>query len=202
MRHPLEFISNEYRRRSFFTFLFLTLFLFAIFSVLDMPLRTPASPNGIVSFELARTPARAQSMIDIWTGRMIIFTDGENKNAMPMQPGAQFTYDPLPITHAAFGLGLDYLFMPLYAFAFAFGTLLVAGKHTGWMKSLGAVAGYGAFVASLFDAVENYALFKILLGAVESPYPETAFYCASVKFGLLIFGMVYALVGWLLPSKG
>ena len=202
MRHPLEFVSNEYRRRSFFTLLFLTLILFAIFSVLDQPLRTPVSPNGIVSFELAHTPARAQSIIDVWTGRTVIYTDGENQNAMPVQPGAQFTYDPIPIIHAAFGLGMDYLFMPMYAFALSFGTLLAAGKHSGWIKSLGAVAGYGAFAASLFDAVENYALFKILLGAVESPYPEVAFYCASVKFGLLIFGLIYALVGWLLPRKG
>jgi hypothetical protein len=61
------------------------------------------------------------------------------------------------------------------------------------------VAGYGVFVAAVFDAVENYALFQILLDRIVSPYPEIAFYCASIKFGLLSFGLLYALAGWLLP---
>lgn len=200
MSHPLEFVSNEYRKRFFFTFLFLTIFLFGIFRFLDAPLRTPASPNGIVSFELARTPAQAQAIVDVWSGRTIIYSDGENQNAVTAQPGETFTYTPIPIIHASLGLGIDYLFMPLYAFALSFGTLLAAGKHSGWFRLLGTVAGYGAFAAALFDAVENYALIKVLLGVVESPYPEISFYCASIKFGLLIFGLLYALGGSLFPQ--
>jgi hypothetical protein len=103
--------------------------------------------------------------------------------------------------YAAFGLGLDYLFMPSYAFALAFGTLLAAGRHSGWLKSLGAVAGYGAFAAALFDAVENFALFRLLLGSIDSPYPEIAAICATIKFALLIFGLIYAFAAWLLPRK-
>ena len=173
MKHPLEKIPDEYRKRLFFTFLFLTLILFAVFRVLDQPLRTSAAPNGIVSFELARTPENAEYMLSSWSR--------EGKS------------------NAAFGLGIDYLFMPTYAFALAFGTLLAAGKHSGWTKSLGAVAGYGAFAAALFDAVENFALFQILLGAYESSYPAIAAVCATIKFGLLVFGLVYALISWLLP---
>ena len=201
MKHPLENIPTDYRKRLFFTFLPLTLLLFAVFRVLDQPLKTSASPNGIVSFELARTTQQAQAIVDVWTGRTIIFTDGENFNAITIQPGEPFTYDPEPTIYVAFGLGIDYLFMPTYAFALAFGTLLAAGRHGGWLKSFGAVAGYGAFAAALFDAVENYALFQILLNKVYSPYPEIAYYCASIKFGLLIFGLLYALVGWLLPRE-
>jgi hypothetical protein len=175
MKHPLEFVSAPYRKRFFFTFLFLTLILFAVFRVLDQPLRTPAAPNGIVSFELARTPVAAERMISSWseTGK----------------------------TFASFGLGIDYLFMPLYSFALAFGTLLAAGKHSGWLKSLGAAAGWGAFVAALFDAVENFALFQILLGAYPSSYPAIAAFCATVKFGLLLAGLAYALTAWLLPRQ-
>jgi hypothetical protein len=102
---------------------------------------------------------------------------------------------------AAFGLGLDYLFMPLYAIALAFGTLLAAQKRKGWFRSLGAVAGYGAFVAALFDAVENFSLWQVLLGASESSYPAIAAFCATIKFALIIFGLIYSLLGWLLPSK-
>jgi len=55
--------------------------------------------------------------------------------------------------------------------------------------------------AALFDAVENFALWKILLGAWASPWPELAAVCAQVKFGLLLLGLVYALAGWGLPGK-
>ena len=201
MQHPLESIPVEYRKRFFITFLSLTLILFAVFRVLDQPLRTPASPNGIVSFELARTPQQAQAIIDVWTGRTIIFTDGENSNAVTVPPGEPFAYNAVPTIHAAFGLGIDYLFMPLYALALAFGILLASQKHEGRIKSLGAVGGYGAFAAALFDAVENFALWQILLGAYESSYPAVAAFCASIKFGLIVFGLLVGFVGWLLPKK-
>jgi len=190
MKHPLEIIPNEYRKRFFFTFLFLTISLFAVFRVLDQPLRTPAAPNGIVSFELAGSPLQAQAITDEWKRSSLLLSEVAGQ----VNPDIV----NIPYAFAAFGLGIDYLFMPVYAFVLAFGTLLAASRHTGWLRSLGAVAGYGAFVAAVFDAVENYALFQILLNRIVSPYPEIAFYCASLKFGLLSFGLLYALVSWLL----
>jgi hypothetical protein len=175
MRHPLEFVPQEARKRLFFTLLLLTLSLFAIFRVLDTPLQTDYAPSGIVSFELAGSPQNAAHIVLTWSEQ------------------AQL--------NAAFGLGIDYLFMPVYAFALAFGTLLAAGKHSGWLRSLGAVAGYGAFAAALFDAVENYALFQVLLGAFDSSYPMLAAVCASVKFGLLAFGLLVAVVGGVVPRS-
>ena len=175
MKHPLEFVHQESRKSLFITFLLLTLILFAVFRVLDMPLQTDYAPNGIVSFELAGSPQNAAHMVLTWSGEAML--------------------------NAAFGLGIDYLFMPIYALALGFGTLLAATRHGGWLKSLGALAGYGAFAAPLFDAVENWALFNVLSGAFESPYPEVAFYCALIKFGLLIFGIVIAILGGLLPRS-
>jgi hypothetical protein len=63
------------------------------------------------------------------------------------------------------------------------------------------LAGYGAFVTALFDAVENYALFQTLLGRADSSYPEIAAFCAIVKFGLLVFGILVALIGWFFPAQ-
>lgn len=175
MRHPLEFVPQEARKRLFFTLLILTLSLFAIFRILDMPLQTDYAPSGIVSFELAGTPQNAAHIVLTWSAEAML--------------------------NAAFGLGIDYLFMPVYAFALAFGTLLAAGRHAGWLKSLGAVAGYGAFAAALFDAVENYALFQVLLGAFDSSYPMLAAVCATVKFGLLAFGLAVAVAGGVIPRS-
>src|SRR5688572_25662669 len=137
MRHPLEFVPASSRRRLFFTFLALTVFLFAIFRVLDQPLRTDAAPNGIVSFELAGKPQVARAITDSWKQTSLLLS------AIPGQPNPEVVN--IPYVFAAFGLGIDYLFMPIYALALAFGTLLAAHRHQGWIQSLGAVAGYAAF---------------------------------------------------------
>jgi hypothetical protein len=175
MRHPLEAVPQDSRKRFFFAFLFLTVILFAVFRVLDKPLQNSYAPSGIVSFELAGNAQNAAHMVYSWS--------------------------PEAWLNASFGLGIDYLFMPVYAFALAFGTLLAAGKHTGWLRSLGAVAGYGAFVAAAFDAVENFALFQVLGGAFDSAYPSVAAVCATIKFSLILLGLLYALTGWAILKK-
>lgn len=192
MKHPLEFFPAHLRRTFFFTFLFLTLILFAVFRVLDQPLRTGAAPNGIVSFELAGTPLMARTITESW-----------NQSSTLLSATGEPDPDLVNVAHAfaAFGLGLDYLFMPVYAFALAFGTLLVAQKHSGWIRSVAVLAGYAAFAAAGFDAVENYALFRVLLRWYESSYPAMAAFCATVKFGLLIFGVVVCLIGWFSPKR-
>ncbi len=104
---------------------------------------------------------------------------------------------------AVFGLGIDYLFMPVYATALALGILLAAGRHKGWFTTFGAWLGWGAYAAAMFDAVENYALARMLLmNQVWSPYPEIAAFSASIKFLLLLLGLFYALVGWMQPKQG
>ena len=175
MLHPLAAIPSDKRKFPFLSLLFLTLILFAVFRVLDAPLRTAAAPNGIVSYELAGTPAAAQSILDSWDARAQLF--------------------------AAFGLGLDYLFMPTYALALSLGILLAAGRHAGAFAKLGAWLGWGALVAPLFDAVENFALWQFMLGDFQALWPRLASICATVKFVLLLLGLAYALIGWLWPRK-
>lgn len=194
MIHPMGFVPPANRKLVFFTFLAGTLVLFAVFRVLDAPLRTSAAPNGIVSFELAGTPFQAQAIIDSWNE--------------PSYLASSVAGEPIPglvsraFSFAAFGLGIDYLFMPLYATALALGILLAAGKHGGWFAAFGAWLGWGAYAAALFDALENYALARmLLLNQVRSPFPEMAAFSASVKFVLLSLGLSFALVGWSWPKK-
>jgi hypothetical protein len=176
MNHPLGFVPTDIRKPLFFAFLAGTLGLFAVFRVLDAPLQTPAAPNGIVSFELAGNVEATTEILLSWDERADLF--------------------------AAFGLGIDYLFMPVYATALALGIFLAADRHSGWFLSLGAWLGWGAYAAALFDAVENYALARmLLLNEVWSPYPEVAAFSATIKFGLLTVGLVFALTGWLWPNN-
>ena len=172
MNHPLGFVRTDIRKLLFFAFLAGTLGLFAVFRVLDAPLGTPAAPNGIVSFELAGNVEATTEILLSWDERADLF--------------------------AAFGLGIDYLFMPVYATALALGILLAAGRHPGWFAALGAWLGWGGYAVAVFDAVENYALARMLLmNEVWSPYPQVAAYSATVKFGLLAVGLFFALAGWL-----
>jgi len=193
MQHPLEFIPAEYRKGIFFTLLVLTLILFAVFRALDQPLRTPVAPNGIVSFELAGNAQTARAITDSWKQTSLL------PGSVAGQPNPDLVNVPYAV--AAFGLGIDYLFMPVYSLALAFGTLLSMARHAGRFRSFGAVAGYGAFGAALFDAVENYALWQVLLGSFDSGYPAIAAFCATIKFALILFGSLYTLGGTMRPKR-
>lgn len=164
--HPLAFLPLSLRRPVFWSALVLTALCFALFGlVLDPPLRSPLS-SGIVSFELARTPQAAQAMLNAWDARARLFV--------------------------AFSLGFDFLFMPLYATALSAALLLTAERLTGLSGGIANLLGWGAYLATLFDALENIALFSILTGTLGSN-PAIAFGCATIKFGLLLLACGYAL---------
>lgn len=173
--HPLAFIPDNNRKRVFFIFLAATLIVMAVFSfVLDPPLQTEAAPQGIVSFELAGSQLKAEEIIASW--------------------------DATAQLYAAFGLGFDFLFMPVYATAIALGVLLAAGRHPGRFASVGAWLGWGAYTAALFDAAENVCLWNLLLGNSGANYAGMAAFYATVKFGLILLGIGYALFGWIWPK--
>jgi hypothetical protein len=173
---PFDFIPAPRRILLFRISLALTLGLFAVFNLLDQPARTPAAPGGIVSFELARTPEAASAMLASW--------------------------DESARLSLAFGLGLDFLFMPVYATALSLAVMMAAGRRRGaaW-SALGKVMAWGALFATGFDAVENLSLFYILLHGANSLAPQVAFWCAAIKFALLLAGLLYALAGWLFRQK-
>jgi hypothetical protein len=171
MKHPFNFVSERVRKPLFIGLLIWTLGLFILFWFLDGPLK----PNGIVSLELARTPERSSAIVAGWT--------------------------PLARLYAALGLGLDYLFMPSYALTIALGVLLALKRHSGWFASLGVWVGWGSLAAALFDAVENIALWEALAHGVNGTWPQVAFWCASFKFGLILIGIGFALLGALLPKS-
>ncbi|MEJ5224441.1 MAG: hypothetical protein WHV44_08285, partial [Anaerolineales bacterium] len=134
-----------------------------------------AAPQGIVSFELARTARNAFAILASWNDTALLY--------------------------AAFGLGFDFLFMPLYATALSMAVLLAAGRRPGAWQAWGSLLAWGAFGAVLFDVVENIALFSILLNGATDLLAAAAFWCASLKFGLILLGVGYALLGWWFPQK-
>ena len=174
-QHPFEFIPQKARSRFFYLFMGLTMAGFVIFQFLDQPLRTPAAPLGVVSFELAGSIVNAKAMMDSW-----------NQGAF---------------LNNAFGLGFDFLFMPVYTTALSLSILLAIYRRTGFWSKIGKVLGWVAYIAIGFDSIENAALFTILHGNNMMPVPQVALWCASIKFGIIIIGSFYGLIGWLFPER-
>ena len=52
-------------------------------------------------------------------------------------------------------------------------------------------------VAALFDAIENVALIKLLLGTNNEIYSLIAFCFALIKFVLIGIGIIYLIIGLL-----
>lgn len=153
-----------------------TALAFAVWLVLlvaNGPLATPAAPQGIVSLELAGSAERAAAILASWA---------------PPQREA-----------AAFGLGLDFLFLLLYPVAISLACRIVAfriePRRPRWAR-LGRAIALAVPLCVALDAVENAALWRMLQLGPTGPWPLMAAICAGPKFGLILLGLAYAVPTW------
>jgi hypothetical protein len=169
MTHPLTLIPNHYRPRLFAFFLVLTLVVMIALNVLGAPLQSADAPAGIVSYEFSGDTEGANVILNSWDDRAKLY--------------------------AALNLGLDYLFMPAYATAIALAAIWVGQAIGGRTHSFAIWLAWGQWLAALLDATENVALIKMLLDTTAAPWPQLAYWCAAVKFALVLFGLLFVLVG-------
>jgi hypothetical protein len=95
----------------------------------------------------------------------------------------------------------DYLFLLCYPMMIAVGCLIVINflaHRKLWGVTLGFILMALQPFAALFDAVENYALLRILEGPVASPWPQVANWFATAKFGIAYAGLGYMIIYGLL----
>jgi len=59
---------------------------------------------------------------------------------------------------------------------------------------VGKILGVLIFVAALMDVTENLALLRILGGNEHQIWASVAFFCASIKFGLIGLSLLYILL--------
>lgn len=168
IQHPGAVI----RAHPFLRYLFFTLLVMLALNWIGSPLATEQAPYGIISYEFARTPQQANTIITSWDTQVRL--------------------------RAAFSLGLDYLFMPLYAITISqacrWARLALAKKR--WpLSSAGEWLAGGMWLAAGLDATENIALTAFLFGAQQSFWPLIAYLCASIKFLLIFLGLVYTFLG-------
>ncbi len=175
MLHPFSSISLEKQGRFFWPLVILAVLTMAAMNLVGAPLTTAAAPAGIVSYELAGKVSGGEKNLASW--------------------------DAMARERAAFVQGLDFLFIPIYAGAIAFGCSMAAGvlRRKGWrVASLGAPLAWSVFLAGLLDVLENIALVVMLFGAPVNPWPQIAFWCAVPKFGFIVLGILYSLFGGVL----
>ena len=175
LHHPFVWLSESTQKSAFWGILVFTLASMMGMHIIGRPLVNETSPCGIVSFEFAGTFDRAQLMMASWGAEGLI--------------------------SAGLSLGFDYLFLVVYAICIALGCVLVARamqSRVTRLKPIGAILAWAQFLAALLDAIENYALIRVLLGSTENLWPALARLCAGPKFLIISAGLLYIILGLIL----
>ncbi len=156
-----------------------TIIIAAAMLTVDQQLKTNHAPLGIISLQLAGTTPAARLVVYDW--------------------------HPKERLAAAFGLGLDYLFLLSYSLWFFLGCRWSADR---WLKvnpsrgHLFAWLAWGAILAALLDAFENVILLLFLQSDGKSVLYPLAFWCAVPKFALILMVLGIWISGNLAPREG
>jgi hypothetical protein len=168
--HPLSRIAPHHRRTVFVILLVATLVIMVVLNMTGNHLRTAEAPAAIVSYELAGTAEKAEAILNSW--------DNEAK------------------AYAGFNLGFDYLWMPFYSTTIALGLVwaISALRLKGTAATILTFLAWGQWLAAILDAIENTALSIMLFGQPAAPWPLIAYWSATIKFALVIIGILIVLV--------
>ena len=170
--HPFLWLRDSSQKAAFWVSTALALLTMITLQLLGAPLRTEASPAGIVSFELAGNLANIETILASW--------------------------DPTARIYAGLNLGLDYLFIGTYVAGIGLGCVLVAqslGRHGRLLGAAGLLLAWGMLLAGALDCVENTALIKLLLGSRANILAVVARFCAIPKFFIVFLGLLYVILG-------
>ena len=138
-----------------------------VLMIIDSDLQNGNYKFGIVSFELAGSLSASDEIIQEWEVRGVSYL-------------------------ASFSLGFDYLYLVLYVSFLGLWTSVMADTFKAVSsKRVAQIIIFMFILAGILDAIENYALFKLLAGSQENYYSLLAYYCAFVKFSLIALGLVY-----------
>ncbi len=167
-------INSHNINRLFWALFSLTILTIVGIQLTGVALITDIAPEGIVSFELVGTLTGSQNIIDSWEGPAL--------------------------TWAGINMGLDFLFLFLYAVTIALACLILSEKmpiRLRGVRKLGRWLAIGIMVAATLDIIENISLIALLTGSESEFLPVLARYCAIPKFGLVLISLLYVITGGL-----
>jgi len=164
--------SIIFSKKLFYSLLVLLIVCIATMRYFDAPLKNEVTPNGIVSFELAKELPVSKAILNSW-----------NEQAK---------------STAGLSLGFDFLFLLVYA---SFIALLIFRVNDRVWKGrsfykVGRFMIYAIFIGAIFDIIENIALIKLLVGDFKQTWSTVAYYFAILKFAVLLLCVFYLLISW------
>jgi hypothetical protein len=166
---PFQFLSRSTERKLSLMLFVLIVIMVMVMRYFDAPLKNEISPQGIVSFELAKDVDVSVAIIDSW--------------------------DIIARTSANRSMAFDFLFLIVYGL---FIGLMIHKVNRVWINSnfhrFGIVLIYLVFLASFFDIIENVALLFLLRGDLEQIWSSTAFYFAMLKFIILAIALAFIFI--------
>jgi len=171
---PFSKLTKNQEKKLTRTLLIVTVICIAVLKYLDQFLINDTCTGGIVSFELSKDLETAGSYLNSW---------GEQGKIA-----------------VSIGLGFDFLF-PI-AYTSLIGLLIHKLNEKLWSKSSFLSIGNGliwlVFLAGIFDYIENIGLINLVLGNMEQHWVSIAFYFATIKFIIILIGILYIIVNFLL----
>jgi len=144
-----------------------TVILSSWLTVLGVAVTTDAAPDGIVTFELARTADAARLILDSWDARA-------REAAMLLQ-------------------GVDFLFLVAYPLSFSLAAVRLGRRLGGRWQGIGVFLSWAVLLAAPLDLVENLALIRQIEFGANDTAAWLAWACAVPKFALVGVATVFVL---------
>ncbi|NVK51918.1 MAG: hypothetical protein HWD85_03210 [Flavobacteriaceae bacterium] len=171
---PFAKISKDTERKLTFSLTYMLILAIVVMRYFDRFLINNTTPNGILSFEFAKTVERSQEIVNSWS--------------------------TLAKIYAGLSLGFDFLFLLIYSLFIAL--MIHKLNERLWSKKsfhrIGELLIWAIFIAAIFDVVENTCLIKLLIGSPKLYWSTIAYYFALSKFILIAFAMLYIICNSLL----
>ncbi|WP_448519942.1 hypothetical protein [Rhodoflexus sp.] len=172
MNHPFFAFSRKQHLTWLGIFTAIALALTVAFFWINMRLINEAAPAGILSFEFAGTLTGARMMMHSWDYSAKIW--------------------------AAFGLGLDFIYLIAYSTCLSLICVYIARS---WVlfnsfSKAGLLVAWLQWGAALFDGVENVALIALLSDSNREWLVSLAYWMATGKFTLIGIAFLYVLAGF------
>lgn len=149
--------------------------------LLNGSLSSPEAPSGMWDLELARTPARAQAIVDSWTRPASFAASGTSPNQAVQAASA------LELLHAHLLLLCGFPFCLCYASAISMALAWLAELQA--KRTLVVAAAWTSMLAGLADATENALLLALLQPPLRAALVVPIYAVSIAKFTLLLFSL-------------
>jgi hypothetical protein len=178
LRGPFAARSAATRRRILWIAGAAALAIWVFLFIQDSEIKDSGGP-GIIGFEVAGTEKEAQEILEEW--------------------GAQGRDD------ARVSIYADFPYLIAYSVFLAVGCT-IASERLGRrgmtrLARLGPLLGWSMFAAAAFDAIENFAMLRVIDGHTAT-WPGIALYAAIPKFAIAALGIAYVIAGAVLGHGG